>query len=273
MRLRALVVSALACAAAPAAAADRVDVELVLAVDVSDSMGRAEMLQQRAGYVAAFRSGDVVSAIREGRHRRIAVTYVEWARDDLKRVVVPWTVISDREEAEAFADRLQAAPVGNMRRTSISGAIRFGIAAIRDNGIEADRQVIDISGDGPNNQGEPVTAARDAAVAEEIAVNGLPLLIQPWYPGAALGAPGLDLYYRGCVIGGPNAFVVPVRSWEEFPRAVRHKLVTELAGRPAAAARVALAGLEIGPDVDCLIGEKARADFERRLEEWRSRAD
>lgn len=253
--------------AMPAVAQERVDVELVLAVDVSDSMGRNEMRQQRAGYIAAFRSPDVISAIREGRHGRVAVTYVEWARDDLKRVIVPWTVISNRKEAHAFADRLQGARIANMRRTSISGAIRFGIAAIRENNIEADRRVIDVSGDGPNNQGGPVTEARDAAVAEEIAVNGLPLLMQPWYPGLTLGAPGLDLYYQSCVIGGPNAFVVPVRSWDEFPGAVRHKLVIELAARPERRARVMQAELAIGPEVDCLIGEKARADFERRLSE------
>ena len=243
----------------PAAVAqERVDVELVIAVDVSDSMGHSELRQQRAGYVAAFRAPQVISAIREGKHRRVAVTYVEWARDDLKRVIVPWTIIEDAASSRAFADRLEAARIANMRRTSISGAIRFGVAAFAENGIEGDRQVIDISGDGPNNQGGPVTKARDAAAAADVTVNGLPLLIQPWYPGIALGAPGLDLYYRHCVVGGPGAFVVPVRSWDAFPNAVRHKLVIELAGAPSQERAVLRAQLQIGPEVDCLIGEKAR---------------
>ncbi len=249
----------------PAAAQERVDVELVIAVDVSDSMGHSELLQQRAGYVAAFRAPQVISAIREGKHRRVAVTYVEWARDDLKRVIVPWTIIDDAATSRAFADRLEAARIANMRRTSISGAIRFGVAALAENGIESDRQVIDISGDGPNNQGGTVTEARDAAAAADVTVNGLPLLIQPWYPGIALGAPGLDLYYQHCVIGGPGAFVVPVRSWDEFPNAVRHKLVIELAGAPSEEASVLRAQLQIGPEVDCLIGEKARRVMQDKL--------
>lgn len=250
----------------PAAAQERVDVELVIAVDVSDSMGHSELRQQRAGYVAAFRAPQVISAIREGKHRRVAVTYVEWARDDLKRVIVPWTIIEDAASSRAFADRLEAARIANMRRTSISGAIRFGVAALAENGIEGDRQVIDISGDGPNNQGGPVTKARDAAAAGDVTVNGLPLLIQPWYPGIAMGAPGLDLYYRHCVIGGPGAFVVPVRSWDEFPNAVRHKLVIELAGTAARKASVLPAQLQIEPEVDCLMGEKARRVMEDKLQ-------
>ncbi|TCD15496.1 DUF1194 domain-containing protein [Oricola cellulosilytica] len=246
-----------------ASAQERVDAELVIAVDVSDSMGLAELRHQRRGYVAAFRSPEVVSAIREGRLGRVAVTYVEWARDDRKRVIVPWTIVEDEETAGAVATQLEIARVRNMRRTSISGAIRFGIEALASNRIEADRQVIDISGDGPNNQGEPVSSARDLAVARGITINGLPLLVQPWYPGLRLGAPGLDLYYEQCVIGGPNSFMVPVRSWEEFPAAVRHKLVIELAGRPPEDV-VVRADLKIGPDVDCLIGERARRDFESR---------
>ncbi|MFZ2102183.1 MAG: DUF1194 domain-containing protein [Oricola sp.] len=249
---------ALFCMATCAAAQEQVDVELVIAVDVSDSMGLTELRQQRAGYVAAFRSAEVISAIREGEHGRVAVTYVEWARADLKRVIAPWTIVDGEISARAFADTLEAARIANMRRTSISGAIRYGMAALADNGIEAERQVIDISGDGPNNDGDAVEDARDAAAAKNVTVNGLPLLIQPWYPGIPLGFPGLDLYYSQCVMGGPNAFVVPVRSWEEFPAAVRHKLVIELAGRETEPASVIPAQFQIEPRVDCLIGEKLR---------------
>lgn len=245
-------------------AQERVDVELVIAVDVSDSMGLTELHQQRAGYVAAFRSADVISAIREGRLGRVAVTYVEWARADRKKIIVPWTIIDGEEASLDFAERLQRALIANMRRTSIAGAIRYGIEALAANGIVADRQVIDISGDGPNNEGGPVTEARDAAIAQGVTVNGLPLMIQPWYPGIALGAPDLGQYYKQCVIGGDNAFVVPVRSWDEFPGAVRHKLILELAGQPARVIRASELKLLIEPEVDCMIGEKARADFERR---------
>jgi hypothetical protein len=264
-RFRPLIALYFLAMAAPAAAQQQVDVELVLAVDVSDSMGLTELRQQRRGYVAAFRSPDVVSAVREGKLGRVAVTYVEWARDDLKRVIVPWTVIEDKESAHAFAERLETAPLRNMRRTSISGAIRFAVEALESNEFEADRQVIDISGDGPNNQGGPVTEARDDAVARDIAVNGLPLLIQPWYAGIPFGAPGLDLYYKACVIGGPNSFLVAVTSWDEFPIAVRHKLVLELAGLQPPRPAILPATLQIEPEVDCLIGEKVRKDFEDRF--------
>ncbi len=237
-------------------AQERVDVELVLAVDVSGSMQYAELQLQRDGYVAAFRSPDVIDAIRLGGYGRVAVTYIEWARSELTRVIVPWTIIDGRETAEAFANRLEAALLSNMRNTSISGAIRYGAAAFDDNDVRGVRRIIDISGDGPNNQGGLVTTSRDVAISAGITINGLPLMIDPWLSELGLGLPELDAYYRKCVTGGPGSFVLPVTSWEEFPEAVRRKLVLELSGRKPAQPLVMKAEFVRSPEIDCAIGEK-----------------
>lgn len=237
-------------------AQERVDVELVLAVDVSGSMQYEELQAQRDGYVAAFRSPDVIDAIKLGGYGRVAVTYIEWAHSKLTRVIVPWMIVDSRETAEAFANRLEAALLSNMRNTSISGAIRYGVAAFDDNDVRGVRRVIDVSGDGPNNQGGLVTVSRDTAVSAGITINGLPLMIQPWLSGLGLGLPELDAYYRECVIGGPGSFVLPVMSWEEFPEAVRRKLVLELSGRKPDQPLVMKAEFTWEPEIDCAIGEK-----------------
>lgn len=240
----------------------QVDVELVLAVDVSGSMRDHELALQRRGYAEAFRTKAVHDAISGGLIGEVAVTYVEWARVDLQRVIVPWTVIGDAEGARAFADQLEQAPVGNMRNTSISGAILFGIAAIEQNAYQGLRRVIDVSGDGPNNQGGRVDRARDEAVARGIVINGLPIMAEPWMGGLGFNISGLDVYYRDCVIGGPGAFLLPVRDWDEFPEAVRRKIVLELAGKtPADEGRggrpMPVHLINDGP-VDCTIGERLR---------------
>jgi hypothetical protein len=235
-----------------------VDVELVLAVDVSGSMNDRELRIQRDGYVAALQSDDVIRAIESGRHGRVAITYVEWARNDLQTVVLPWLVIDSAASARAAASKLAAAPLGNMRNTSIAGAIRHGIGALNGNGIAGDRLVIDISGDGPNNQGGPVNEARDEAVAQGITINGLPIEADAWV-GANQFAPGATLadYFSQCVIGGPLAFVIPVREWTEFPEAVRRKLVLELSGlMPPVPPPVIRTQAGSGPD--CMIGERQR---------------
>jgi hypothetical protein len=241
------------------AASEPVDVELVLAVDVSSSMNEEELRLQREGYAAAFRSKDVIEAITGGLHRKVAITYVEWGGEASQYVIVPWTVIGSADDAYRVSDRLLAAEIGKSRYlTSIAGAIRYGQRAIRNNRFSSGRRVIDISGDGPNNQGGLVTRARDAAVADGVTINGLPLMV----PGNVLkgNTPSLDTYYVDCVIGGSQSFLLPVRSWDQFPDAVRRKLVLELAGGrgmdvvPAAPAvrlwRVSANG------TDCSIGEK-----------------
>ena len=215
----------------PAGAADMpVDLELVLAVDVSRSIDEAEAELQRQGYIAAFRDPEVLRAIEHGILGRIAVTYVEWAGAWHGDVVVGWTVIDGRESAHAFADALDRRVPASARRTSIGGAIAFAAPLFGDNGFEGTRRTIDISGDGPNNDGPLVHVARDLAVAAGITINGLPILdrnggVFSWY-----SIPNLDLYYRDCVIGGPGAFIVVAEDFQDFARAVRRKLLLEIAG-------------------------------------------
>ncbi|WP_127900483.1 DUF1194 domain-containing protein [Solirhodobacter olei] len=237
----------------------RVGVELILAVDVSRSIDPIEQTIQRRGYAAAFRSPEVQAAILEGGWGRVAITYLEWGGAANQVVLIPWTLIDSRAAADRFAARIEAEPLTSLSRTSISGAIRYAVRLFDGNGYRGLRRVIDISGDGPNNAGEPVTVARDAAVAQRITLNGLPLMTNTDEVTTPFGnwgnIPHLDRYYADCVIGGPGAFSLPVTSWEAFPGAVRRKMVLELAGRmPAPRARVVPAQAEA--PVDCLIGEK-----------------
>jgi len=244
--------------------ATEVDVELALMVDVSRSMGPEELELQRRGYAAAIASDQVVGAILNGFTGRIALTYVEWAGDFSQRVIVPWTLIDSRAAAEDVANTLTANFSLGMRRTSIAGAIDFAAADISNNEFDGLRQVIDISGDGPNNQGRPVVEARDAAVATGFVINGLPLITFD-ARDTMWGVEDLDLYYQDCVIGGPGAFVIPVRDWKEFPLAVRRKIVLELVGPPEALIPARSGMTEDG--YDCLIGEKLRRQRERMWDE------
>lgn len=240
-----------------AASSEPVDVELVLAVDTSSSIKIDELLLQRQGYAAAFRSREVIDAIADGVHGRVAVTYVEWGASGSRRLIVPWTMISNAEDAYRVADILEATSVKNLFQTSIAGAIRYGRRVIAENAFSGNRRVIDISGDGPNNQGGLVTISRDAAIGDGITVNGLPLMLS----GNVLSERDLqlDTYYADCVIGGPGSFLLPVRNWDQFPDAVRRKLVLELAGRPVTNAGLAPERSRIwkisGGTTDCTIGE------------------
>jgi hypothetical protein len=226
-----------------------VDVELVIAVDISRSMDAEEFRVQRAGYVDAIRDPEFIRAATLGSNRRIAVTYVEWSSRLTQKVVVPWQLIDSEESAAAFAALLEKEPIETGRGTSISAAISFSEAHLDANEFDGVRRVIDISGDGPNNYGMPVTEARDAAVASGIVVNGLPILIRP-----SPIVPDIVRYYSDCVIGGPGAFVLPVREVSEFAEAIRQKLVLEVAGEMPALIQLAQAA----PPTDCLAGEKAR---------------
>lgn len=235
-----------------------VDVELVLAVDVSRSMNREELLIQREGYAAALTDPQVINAITQGLTGRIAVTYLEWAGDGTHHVTVPWRIIANEEDAGQFAAVLRETPVWNMQFTSISGAILKATQLFENNNIAGLKRVIDVSGDGPNNQGVPVTEARDLAAGSGITINGLPLMTAP-DAYSRWSIPDLDVYYIECVIGGPGSFSLPVRSWEEFPAAVRRKLVLELAGGlPDQPARLIPASARTDSGYDCLIGEKLR---------------
>jgi hypothetical protein len=227
-----------------------VDLELVLAVDVSDSMTWQEQILQRRGYIAALTDPDVVDAIRAGRYGRIAVAYVEWAAPGRQHVVVPWTLVDDAPVASAVADRLRGPPSFRVEGTSISSALAFSAALFEHNGFAGDRLAIDVSGDGPNNMGPPVAPVRDRLVRRGITINGLPILIER----GAYQIPDVEAYYRDCVIGGSDAFLVPANGVSDFERAVRRKLTLEIAGMKPQALPVALRAPPHG--TDCLIGER-----------------
>ena len=253
-------VAMVAAMAAPAAAELPVDLELILAVDVSGSMDREEQALQRRGYIEAFLHPDVAQAVRSGPYGRVAVTYVEWAGATAQSVAVPWTVIEDAGTAEDFSAGLAEAPPARFRGTSISGALAFAAPMFEGNGYQGLRRVIDVSGDGPNNVGPPIEPVRNAVLEAGIVINGLPLQLDaPLY--MAIGGMELASYYRDCVIGGPGAFVIPVTDPEQLLESIRRKLVLEIAGLPARVVPVAV-DREAG-EVDCLIGERLRRNWER----------
>jgi hypothetical protein len=219
-------------AASPAAAKSGsvpVDVELVLAVDVSFSMDPEEQRLQREGYFEALRSPFVLEAIRRGINGRIAVAYVEWAGSPSQEIVAGWHVIEDRADVERFIAVIQSKPPKRLSRTSISGVIDFATKMILENDFDGLRQVIDVSGDGTNNQGRIVTVARDDAVAQGITINGLPILLNK-NPSTYRDIDDLDVYFTDCVIGGPGAFMVPIRERSQFADATRTKLILEISG-------------------------------------------
>jgi uncharacterized protein DUF1194 len=237
-----------------------VDLELVLAVDVSGSMDEDEKLLQRGGYIDAFLHEELIRTVTSGPQGRIAVTFVEWAGPGSQTVIIPWRVIDGRPSAEALAEELAGAPTARIRGTSISGALLFSAGLFDGNGFEAPRRVIDISGDGPNNMGLPVVPTRDAVLARGIVINGLPVTLKAGGIGG-LGPGELDIYYEDCVIGGPGAFILSVQDPSRFAEAIRRKLVLEIAGT-SAAARLQPAALPVQtPRVDCLIGEKTRPSW------------
>ena len=230
-----------------------VDVELVLAVDVSYSMDPEEQALQREGYIQALTSREFLSALREGGNGKIAVTYFEWAGAADQKIVVPWRVIDGPESADSFAAEITNAPYRRASRTSISGAINFGRALFDNSGYRGLRRVIDVSGDGANNAGPLVALTRDETVAAGITINGLPIMLKRSNMGY-VDAEELDVYYEDCVIGGTGAFVVPIRDRSEFVKATRTKLILEIAGLQPDA-RVIPASAE-KPRVSCTIGEK-----------------
>lgn len=252
----------------PAAAADvPVDLELVLAVDVSGSVDEDEALLQRSGYVGAFRHPEVQLAVTRGFLGRIAVAYVEWAGDGHQRLVADWHLVDTAEAAGAFADALAGAPLRTAAWTSISGAIRFSLPLFDGNGYEGTRRVIDISGDGANNAGGDVTLARDEAVGRGVIINGLPIANERPSRFGLPQEPDLDLYYMHCVIGGPGAFIVVANDFHNFAEAVRRKLVLEIADKPDLPPRLVWpAAADGGYEPGCDIGEKRLQRFLRQRE-------
>jgi Protein of unknown function (DUF1194) len=245
----------LALGAPRASAQPAVDLELVIAVDVSLSMDLDEQRLQRDGYVAAFRDAEIHKAIAAGAHGRIAVTYMEWAGPVSQSVVIPWTVIDRPEAARAFADKLEALPISRARLTSISSALKFSHELFAGSGAKGVRRVIDVSGDGPNNSGPPVQPVRDEVVAAGIVINGLPIMLHAAVI-SAFDIRELDRYYGACVIGGAGAFMVPVREITEFAAAIRRKLLLEISGPQSQAHVVPAQNLPPGDNYDCMAGEK-----------------
>ncbi|MBY0362845.1 MAG: DUF1194 domain-containing protein [Phreatobacter sp.] len=247
----------LAAQAQSRSAASEVDVQIVLAVDISYSMDPEEQRLQREGYIKAITSPEVLDAIRKGLVGKIAVSYLEWAGHQERQVVIDWRIIDGPESAQAFAAELQSKPYRRAFRTSISGAIQASVDLLEKSGLRSMRRVIDVSGDGSNNNGPHVEIARDDALAKGIVINGLPIVI-PRQNSRFVDIPNLDAYYQDCVVGGPGSFVIPITNPEEFVTATRRKLVLEVAGITP------VWPLPGGPfvvpaqaqKVDCLVGER-----------------
>jgi hypothetical protein len=255
MLRRALLASALLLPGTLPAVATPVDDELVLAVDVSQSMDAGEHRLQRAGYVEALLHPEVLRAVQTGIYGRVAITYVEWGGPLSQAVAVPWTLVEDQASARGFAEALTARPMRTIHGTSISGALAFAASLFEANGYDGFRRVIDVSGDGPNSSGRPVVPIRDAVLGQGLIVNGLPIMLRqadytPW------SIPDLDIYYADCVIGGPGAFVLPVDDPAQLADAIRQKLVLEIAGTPPSV--MPATATTRAPRIDCLIGEKLR---------------
>ena len=237
--------------------APSVDVELILAVDVSYSMDMDELAIQREGYAQAIVSKEFLQALRSLPNGKIAITYFEWAASSDQKIIIPWRLIDGPETADAVAEEILKTPIRRASRTSISGAIYFAMPLFDEDPYRGFRRVIDISGDGPNNNGLPVVGARDEALAKGIVINGLPIMVkEPSY--STMDIDNLDWYYEDCVIGGPGSFVVSIKDREKFKEAIRAKLLLEVAGRTPERRIVPVDAKE--PRVSCLIGEKIWQD-------------
>jgi hypothetical protein len=230
-----------------------VDVEVVLAVDVSYSMDPDEQQLQREGYMTAIMSREFLQAVKQGMQGRISLTYVEWAGSHHQQIIVPWRLIDAPETADAFAADIGRARYTRASRTSISSALLFTVPLFDGSGYRGVRRVIDVSGDGVNNNGPLVTVARDEVLSKDITINGLPIMLKR--PNiSTLDIENLDVYYEDCVIGGPGSFVIPIKEREQFKEAIRTKLVLEIAGRTPDRPVLPAAGTP--PRISCTIGER-----------------
>jgi Protein of unknown function (DUF1194) len=207
--------------ARPAFAQTEVALQLVLAVDASGSVDNRRFELQKQGYAAAFRNPQVLRSIQSLMTGSIAVTMMQWTGPRLHVQVVDWMLVKDQSSAEALAAAIETAPRQLFGGgTSISGAIDYSRLLLAQTPFAGTRKTIDISGDGANNSGRPVTLARDEAVRDGIGINGLPILsLEPY----------LDKYYADNVIGGPGAFMIPARDYDTFADAIPKKLITEIA--------------------------------------------
>ena len=217
---------------APAHGAEPVDLLLVLASDVSRSVDHPKFMLQREGYAAAISNAQVLDAIREGPHGKIAVSFVEWSGFGAQKLVVGWSMIDGPATARRFGDQLVELPRSFADRTSISGGLEFSAQQFDSAPFEAGRHTIDVSGDGTNNAGREVRLARDEALAKGITINGLVILSDrqmPWNAEHTNPPGGLEKYYRDNVIGGPGAFVLVAEDFQSFGRAIIKKMIAEIA--------------------------------------------
>ncbi len=235
VRLLALVVSIALSAAQPLRAGEPVDLLLVLAADVSRSIDSAKFQLQREGYAAAISDPRVLNAIKSGMHSKIAICLVEWSGLGSQKVIIDWTIIDGPKTAQAFGDRLLESPRPFADRTSISAGSNSRSLNSPRAPFDSKRRTIDVSGDGTNNSGRDVTAARDEALALGITINGLVILSEnplPWNPEHTNPPGGLASYYRNNVMGGPGAFVMEAKNFNSFGQAIIAKLIAEVAGEP-----------------------------------------
>jgi len=224
----------LALSGTPLKAQQRVDVALVLAADVSRSITTEEFQLQRQGYAKAIANPDVVRAIQAGANGAIALTFVEWAGGEEQEIVVDWQIVRDPASAKAFTDALLAAPRAFYGRTSISAALDFAMERLKASGVKAERQIIDVSGDGTNNAGRPLEEARAAALAGGVTINGLAIINESaamfgGFSGHTQPPGGLPNWYRENVTGGPGSFLLTVENFESFGEAMTKKLLNEIA--------------------------------------------
>ena len=243
-RLTALLAGGVLLFATPTAHAARaVDIALVLVTDVSRSIDDSEFELEKEGYAAAFTSPEVLAAIHGGAVGAIGVSYIEFASNYEVKTVIDWTVIRDEESAAAFVDQLTKAPRSFYGRTAISAGIDNAVQMLAESGLEASRRMIDVCGDGTNNAGRDVTAARDDALHAGITINGLAIINEhpvSWTYAHVQPPGGLGNYYRDNVAGGPGSFVIEVHDFHAFGEAMTRKLVSEIAtiGRPIPTAAV-----------------------------------
>ncbi len=246
------------------AAAEPVDLELVIATDVSYSIDIEEARLQREGVAAAFLSREVGQAIRSGIIGKIAVAYIDFASTPFNVTVIDWRVISDEASAAAFAKDLLAQPINRGRHTSISSALMMAERMLETNAYQGTRRVIDVSGDGPNNFEQRVDITRDKIVARGIVINGLPILNEADRFNQRYYLPDLDRYFEGCVIGGPGSFIIPAKDFRDFAQAIKRKLVLEIAGhqpeKPARIMKAQMRAPQAGRiyEKGCDIGERMR---------------
>ena len=245
-----------------------VDVELVLAVDISLSMDPEEQRLQREGYIEALLDPEIMKAIKAGQFGRIAVTYVEWAGPDIQIHLIPWRIIDSPASAKAFITELKGKEYSRYRRTSISAALDYSARLFDANPYRGARRVIDVSGDGANNSGPPLGAIRERVLGDGIVINGLPIILRPTMGYSSWDLPNLDRYYASCVIGGPGSFMIPITKPEEFATATRQKLLQEISSLPLTPRVIPVQMLPSPPGEGAGAGEYDCTLLERGIRRW-----